>query len=100
MKRFLNKCRKVEVQPVSELTKRFQLSSGETAEHNEIVIGVHNSTNYLFLARLENSSIVLYNMAFDDFSFDFLTKEKAEIDDAFDDITNASYSGSDIDLII
>jgi len=96
MQRFLNKCRKVTVQPISGLTKRFQLSSGQTAEHNEIVVGVHNSTNYLFLARFEGSTTVLYNMSFDDFSFDFLTKEKAEIEAAFTAIANANYSGSDI----
>lgn len=80
MKRYLNKLRSFTVSLVSGKEFRYQLSSG-TPDENELFIGEIGGTEKgLFIYK----SGQIYCLSHDDFSYDFLDEENAELNTAFE----------------
>jgi hypothetical protein len=87
MKRYLNKLRTFTVLLVSGKEHRYQLSSGtpdENPDENELFIGEIGATEkILFIYK----SGQIYNLSYDDFSYDFLNEENTRLNTAFDDLS-------------
>jgi len=96
MKRFLNKCRTVNIVPFIDLnnkeySKKFKLSSSQPSDiqqtsltNRELVLGYDsvNESTYLFL----HDNGELFSLSHDDFSYDFLRLENEKLEEEFDKI--------------
>lgn len=80
MKRFLNKMRTFTVAPQEGKTHLFQISSG-SPEENEIFIGETSpgATVGVFIRKGGQ----IYNLAYDEFSQEFLEVENERLNDAY-----------------
>ena len=94
MKRQLNTCRIISIEPFAEgYSRRFKPTGTYTPAlgQNEVVVGVYSGSNYLFVHRAG----VLYSVSHDDFSFDYITQELALLDSRLTSISiPGSYTGS------
>jgi hypothetical protein len=103
MKRYLNKLRTFTVLLVSGKEHRYQLSSG-TLDENELFIGPDE--NELFIGEIGATEKILfiyrseqiYNLSYDDFSYDFLNEENTRLNTAFDDLSFPSTTAPTISI--
>lgn len=102
MKRFLNECRTFIVEQVvpdsnespdgttdfiDDFEKdylvdfRYRLANGNTPEENELFLGEESNSNFkgLFL----HKSGEIYSLSYDDFSYDFLSRESNRLNGAY-----------------
>jgi len=86
MKRYLNKLRSFTIVKAPGKDHRYQLDIGSNALPNELFIGtIDGSRKGLFIYKsLENQ---IFALSHDDFSYDFLKEEDAELEEIIGNLT-------------